>query len=101
VPEIAADPPMPACYHLFPAPGIQEYQPFDPDPVMPRAGALREGKLRQSAGRPRGIANRKRRVPDLAARPLTVQAPAKDQMPAGQVYRPRHHLRARWSIARR
>jgi hypothetical protein len=60
--------------------------------------------VKGSSGNPRGgrgIGNRKRRVPDLAARPLTVQAPATDQMPAGQVYRPRHHLRARWSIARR
>jgi hypothetical protein len=35
---------------------------------------FREGKLRQPAGRPLGIPNPKRRMPDLATRPLTAQA---------------------------
>jgi hypothetical protein len=31
MPEIVADLSAPACYHLFPRPGIQESQRLDPD----------------------------------------------------------------------
>jgi hypothetical protein len=40
------------------------------------AGALRR-KLRYPRGRPRGIPNPRRRVPDLSARPVRVEAPSK------------------------
>jgi Family of unknown function (DUF5681) len=78
MPEIAADPPSPSCYHLFPTPGIQESQQLDPDPPAPHArdarGRFAKGSSGNPQGRPRGIRNPKRRVPDLAARPLSVQA---------------------------
>jgi hypothetical protein len=38
------------------------------------SSAVRQGKLRQPGGRPRGIPNPKRRVPNLVARPLSAQA---------------------------
>ena len=53
MPEIVADPPLSSCYHLFSGPRIQEHQQLAPDSLSPRARrarALREGKLRQSAG---------------------------------------------------
>src|SRR6266446_10305020 len=78
MPEIIADPPLPSCYHLFPRPGIQESQQLGPDPFLPRArdarGRFATGRSGNPRGRPRGIANPRRRVPDLVARPLSAQA---------------------------
>jgi uncharacterized protein DUF5681 len=78
MPEIVADPPSPSCCHLFPMPGIQESQQLGPDPLLPRArdgrGCFAKGSSGNPRGRPRGIRNPKRRVPDLAARPLSAQA---------------------------
>src|SRR6266481_2674134 len=78
MPEIVSDPPLLSCYHLLSRPGIQEYQQLGPDPLPPRARDARGGFVKGSSGnprgRPRGIRNPKRRVPDLVARPLSPQA---------------------------
>src|SRR6266436_4706406 len=78
MPEIIADPPLPSCYHLFPRPEIQESQQLGPDPFLPRGrdahGRFAKGSSGNPRGRPRGIANPRRRVPDLVARPLSAQA---------------------------
>jgi hypothetical protein len=78
MPETVVDPPLPSCYRLFPIPGIQEYQQLAPDRVSPRArdarGRFAKGSSGNPRGRPRGIRNPKRRVPDLAARPLSARA---------------------------
>jgi Family of unknown function (DUF5681) len=78
MPDIVADPPDPSCYLLFPGQGIEESQGLAPDPFLPRARAARgrfaKGSSGNPRGRPRGIPNPKRRVPDLVARPLSAQA---------------------------
>jgi len=78
MPEIVADPPSPSCYLLFSRPGVEEDQSLGPDPLLPRArdarGRFVKGSSGNPGGRPRGIPNPKRRVPDLAARPLSAQA---------------------------
>ena len=48
MPEAAADPLSPSCYHLFPEPGIQESQELGPDLFLPRAHAravVRDGMV--------------------------------------------------------
>src|SRR5271155_2575822 len=76
--EIVADPPDPSCYLLFSGPGIEESQSVGPDPFLPRArdarGRFAKGSSGNPGGWPRGIPNPKRRVPDLAARPLGAEA---------------------------
>jgi hypothetical protein len=78
MPEIDADPPSPFCSPLFFGPGVQESQLLGPDPFLPRARDARErfakGSSGNPGGRPRGIPNPKRRVPDLVARPLSAEA---------------------------
>jgi hypothetical protein len=76
--EIVADPPDPSCYLLFVEPGIEQFQSVNPDPSLPRArdahGRFAKGSSGNPRGRPRGISNPKRRVPDLAARPSGAEA---------------------------
>jgi hypothetical protein len=78
MPEIVADPLLPPCYHLFLGPGIQEIQQLGPDPFLSPArdarGRFAKGSSGNPPGRPRGIPNPKRRVPDLVARPLSARA---------------------------
>jgi hypothetical protein len=78
MPEIVADPPDPSCYHLFPRSRIQEFQLLGPDPFSPRGrdarGRFAKGSSGNPRGRPRGIRNPRRRVPDLAARRPSAQA---------------------------
>src|SRR5262245_26539607 len=78
MPEIVADPPSPGCYHLLPGAGTQEPQRLGPDPFAPGGrdarGRFAKGSSGNLRGRPPGIRNPRRRVPDLAARPLSAQA---------------------------
>lgn len=56
----------------------QVSQQLGPDPSSPRArdarGRFAKGSSGNPRGRPRGIRNPRRRVPDLVARPLSAQA---------------------------
>jgi hypothetical protein len=76
MPPTIADPPR--CYSLFFATERAESQQLDPDPSTPRArdsrGRFADGRSGNALGRPRGIPNPKRRVPDLVARPLAPDA---------------------------
>src|SRR6266436_6204635 len=78
MPEMIADPLLPSRYQLFLKPGIRESQQLGPDPFLPHArdarGRFATGSSGNPRGRPRGIANPRRRVPDLVARPLSAQA---------------------------
>src|SRR6266446_2552660 len=78
MPEMVTHPPDSSCCHLFPRPGIQGSQRLGPDRFLPRARDARARFARGSSGnprgRPRGIPNPRRRVPDLAARPLSARA---------------------------
>ena len=81
MPEIMADPPLPPCSLLLSESGIQESQSLGPDPSLSRArdarGRFAKGSSGNPHGRPRGIRNPRRRVPDLVARPLSPQALSK------------------------
>jgi len=87
MPECLADPPVPpSCYPPVPAccylpvsgSGIEKSQQLGPDlfsgrPRDPR-GRFAKGCSGNPRGRPPGIPNPQRRVPDLLARPLAPQA---------------------------
>ena len=78
MPETIADPPSLSFYPLFPGSGIQESQRLGPAPSAPHArderGRFAKGSSGNPSGRPRGIRNPKRRVPDLVSQPLSPQA---------------------------
>jgi hypothetical protein len=78
MPEIVADPPAPSCSYLFSGPGIAENQQVNPDRFSPRVrdgrGRFAKGSSGNPCGRPHGIPNPRRRVPNLVARPLSAQA---------------------------
>ncbi len=78
MPQITVDPPAPPCCSAVFESGIQESQALGPDPFLSRArdarGRFAEGSTGNPRGRPPGIANPKRRVPDLVARPLGPKA---------------------------
>ena len=78
MPEIAADPFLPRCSLLLSESGIQESQPPGPDLSLLRVrdarGRFAKGSSGNPRGRPPGIRNPRRRVPDLVARPLSPQA---------------------------
>lgn len=77
MPEIVADPSRLAAISCFPDRETKNINNLILIPSRPRARRARafcKGQLRQSTGRPRGIRNPKRRVPDLVTRPLGAQA---------------------------
>src|SRR5215469_7102851 len=78
MPDIVADLPDPTCSHLNFKTGIQLSQPLGIDPSSPGARARARGFVKGTSGnprgRPRGIPNPRRRVPNLVARPLSPQA---------------------------
>jgi hypothetical protein len=78
MPEITADPPAPSCSLLLSEDDIQVSQPLGSDPSLRRArerhGRFVKGTSGNPRGRPRGIRNPRRRVPDLVARPLSAHA---------------------------
>jgi Family of unknown function (DUF5681) len=78
MPENVTDPPAPSCFLLLSESQIQQSRPLSPDPTLPRArdarGRFAKGSSGNPRGRPRGIRNPKRRIPDLVARPLSARA---------------------------
>jgi hypothetical protein len=78
MPEIAADPRSPSCSYLFSRPGIEVFQILAPDLSSPHArdprGRFAKGSSGNPRGRPPGIPNPRRRVPNLSVRPLKAQA---------------------------
>ena len=78
MPEIIADPPASSCFLLLSGDGIQKSQQLGPDLTPPRVrdarGRFAKGSSGNPRGRPRGIRNPKRRIPDLVARPLSARA---------------------------
>ena len=75
MPETVVDPPDPTCSHLNSKSSIEVSQSLGIDPCSPRArGRFAKGRSGNPRGRPPGIPNPKRRIPDLIARPLSAQA---------------------------
>ncbi len=78
MPDIMADPPSPRCYSAAPGTRIKQSQSLDPDLFPSRArdarGRFAGGHSGNRRGRPPGIPNPRRRLPDLLARPLSPAA---------------------------
>ena len=78
MPEIVVDSPPLRCSLLLSETGIQESQSLNRDRLGPRArdarGRFAKGSSGNPRGRPPGIRNPKRRIPDLVARPLSDRA---------------------------
>jgi hypothetical protein len=76
--EITVDSPSLRCSLLLSETGAQVSQTLGPDPSAPRArdarGRFAKGSSGNPRGRPPGIRNPKRRIPDLVARPLSERA---------------------------
>jgi hypothetical protein len=72
MPNTAADPLR--CSFAVSEPGTEPFQQLAPDPFAPRArdarGRFAQGQSGNPRGRPPGIRNPTRRLPDLLARPL-------------------------------
>jgi hypothetical protein len=72
MPNTAADPLR--CSFAVSEPGTEPFQQLAPDPFAPRArdarGRFAQGQSGNPRGRPPGIRNPTRRLPDLPARPL-------------------------------
>lgn len=81
MPDIVADSSGQSSPLLLSKTGNQESQSLGPDPFSPRArearGRFAKGSSGNPSGRPRGIRNPRRRVPDLIARPLCTPALSK------------------------
>ena len=78
MPAIVIDPLSPRCRPAASGIGIEQSQQLAPDPSLPGVrdgrGRFAKGGSGNPLGRPRGIPNPRRRVPDLVARPLSAQA---------------------------
>jgi hypothetical protein len=76
--DIISDPPDAPCFSLLSNSGIVKSQSLGPDLFLPRArdarGRFATGSSGNPRGRPAGIPNPKRRIPDLRARPLSPEA---------------------------
>jgi hypothetical protein len=81
MPETVADLLLRSCSLLLSKGGILESQSVGPDPFVPRArdarGRFAKGSSGNPRGRPRGIRNPRRRIPNLVARPLSAPALSK------------------------
>ncbi|MBV9201867.1 MAG: hypothetical protein JO320_02625 [Alphaproteobacteria bacterium] len=77
MPVVVTDTPSPSCFLLLSGAEIEDFQQLGPDPSAPVArdarGRFAKGSSGNPRGRPRGIRNPKRRVPDLAGRRLGAQ----------------------------
>jgi uncharacterized protein with HEPN domain len=81
MPENVADPPSPSCFHLFPDPGIQEFQRLGPDRSLLRArerwlcnrGSCYHDRERRGSGYGRRSEIRRHRSRHRQARPPHLQ----------------------------
>ena len=78
MPKIVAEPPSRRCSPAALGTPVQEYQRLGPDlcsrTLRDARGRFAKGSSGNPRGRPPGIRNPRRRVPDLRARPLSAKA---------------------------